>query len=151
MVTIHTHAETTVPADRVVAALTDFSDHRFELFANLDRRYFQLHDSGPTWAEVTEGSPFAGGIWERTRYDWSKPGTVRLDLVDSNAFAPGSSWEYRVHPETHGHTQVSLTVHRVPRTLKARLLATMLTIFGERVFRSDLAKTLQTIATRTTT
>src|SRR6266516_4071660 len=138
MVTIHTHAETTVPADRVVAALTDFTDHRFALFGNLDRRHFQVHQAGDTWAEVTEGASFAGGIWERSRYDWSKPGVVRLDLVDSNAFAPGSYWEYGIHPDSHGHTAVDLTVHRIPRTLKARLLLTLLTLFGKRVFRTDL-------------
>ena len=82
------------PAD-IRAALTDFSDRRPALWPNLDPRFYQVHDLGENWADVTEGSSFLGGIWERDRYDWSTPGVVRIDVVESNAFAPGSYWEYR--------------------------------------------------------
>ena len=62
------------------------------LWPNLDRRYCRVHSVGDTWAEVAEGSNFAGGVWEKTRYDWSRPGEVTIEVLASNAFAPGSFW-----------------------------------------------------------
>ena len=58
-----------------------------------------MHDRGDTWADVTEGTD-AGGIWQRYRYDWSDPQLVKLTVTDSNAFGPGSYWEYRLTPLT---------------------------------------------------
>ena len=86
MANVHIHAETPVPPERILAALTDFTDRRFDYWPNLDQRLYQVHATGDTWAEVTEGAAFAGGIWERGRYDWSTPGVVRLEVTDSNAF-----------------------------------------------------------------
>lgn len=79
--------DTTLPAQAVIGALTDFSDRRIELWPNIDRKYYKVHDVARTSAEVTEGSR---GVWERTRYDWSEPGKVRIQVQDSNAFRPGS-------------------------------------------------------------
>ena len=63
--------------------------------SNSRPRFYQVHQLGETTAEVTEGSAFADGVWERARYDWSAPGTVRITVPDSNAFAPGGSWTYQ--------------------------------------------------------
>jgi hypothetical protein len=52
---------------RILAALTDFTDRRLDYWPSLDRRLYQVHATGDTWAEVTEGAAFAGGIWERGR------------------------------------------------------------------------------------
>jgi hypothetical protein len=146
MVNIHLIRDTQLPPERIIAALTDFSDRRLELFPNLDKQYFTVHQTGDTHAEVTEGSSFAGGIWERARYDWSKPGTVTLTVVESNAFAPGSTWRYRIEPKPGGGSRVELTVHRVPRTARARLLAIPMALFGAKIFGADLAKTLDRLA-----
>src|SRR6516225_9802289 len=91
MVNIHLVRDTQLPPERIIGALTDFSGRRLELFPTLARQYFTVHETGDTHAEATEGSSFAGGIWERARYDWSEPGTVTLTVVESNAFAPGST------------------------------------------------------------
>jgi len=37
-------------------------------------------------------------------------------------------------------------VHRVGKNLKGRVLATMLRIFGQRIFRQDLEQTLKRLA-----
>jgi hypothetical protein len=142
MATVHVRADAPVPPERIRAALTDFTDHRFAYFPHLDPSRYRVHAAGGTWAEVTEGAAFAGGIWERSGYDWSTPGVIRLQVIDSNAFRPGSSWEYRIRPDGRGGSHVDLTVRRLPRTAKGRLLTALLTVFGRRVFRTDLAKTL---------
>ncbi len=137
---------TGVPPDRFVRALTDFSPARAEIWPNVDARYLTVHGQGDGWADVTEGSGFAGGVWERNRYDWSRPGVVRIDVTDSNAFAPGSSWLYEVSPAGTG-SRIRVTVDRRPRTVKGRLIGVLLALFGRPVFRSDLRKVLARVGT----
>ena len=74
MATIRYSADGAISPERFIAALTDFSDRRPELWPNLDTRFFKLHERGETWAEVTEGTDVLGGVWARERYDWSDPG-----------------------------------------------------------------------------
>jgi hypothetical protein len=132
---------TSLPPERVLDALTDFGPDRPKRWPNLDPKYFQTHALEPTSAEVTEGSSFAGGVWERARYDWSERGVVKIAVVDSNAFKAGASWTYRVQPEGPG-SRVELRVDRRGRTLKGRLLASVLRVSGRAVFCGDLQKTL---------
>ncbi|HEX6527842.1 MAG TPA: SRPBCC family protein [Streptosporangiaceae bacterium] len=138
-------ATTAVSPDRVLAALTDFTADRPRIWPGLDPRFYQVHRLGETSAEVTEGSSFAGGVWERARYDWSGPGLVRITVLDSNAFAPGGSWTYQVAPASNG-SRVSLTVKRRGRTVKGRLLAALLHLTGRPVFCGDLRKALAGLA-----
>ena len=138
--------DTAVPADRFVAALTDFTDARSTTFGNSEAGYLTVHDQGPDWAEVTEGSDVGGGIWQRYRYDWSTPGRVRLEVLDSNTFGAGSWWEYRLTSRPDGRTQVELTVNRVPVTTKARLLDLLLRFYGPIFYRRDLRRSLDRLA-----
>lgn len=146
MPTITVHARTTAPADRVIAELTNFTDleRRLAVWPNLDRAHLSVHAVGPDWAEVTEGSGFVGGVWERLRYDWRTPGTVTLTVLDGNAFAAGGTWTYRIGAAPGG-AEVHLTVHRVPAALKGRLLSIPLTLLGHRIFAADLRQSLQHI------
>ena len=95
---IHYEADGAIAADRFIAALTDFSERRPELWPDLDAKFYELHDLGDTWADVTEGTDVLGGVWARERYDWSEPGVVRLRLVEAVDFRPGTVTEYRVTP-----------------------------------------------------
>jgi Polyketide cyclase / dehydrase and lipid transport len=130
-----------VPPERFVEALTDFGPRRSEVFGNSEGGYLEVHDRGDTWADVTEGSAVAGGVWQRYRYDWSEPGVVRLEVLDSNAFGKGSSWEYRVTP-ADGGSDIALTIRRTPTTLKGRVLDLALRLTGNRFVRKDLEKTV---------
>ena len=57
-------------------------------------QHLRVHEVGEAFAEVTEGNPWPiGYVWERLRYDWSQPGSVRGVVTDSNTFKPGSTWE----------------------------------------------------------
>ena len=143
MTTIQCSIDTPVPEERVRAALTDFSAARPAVWPNLDPSLYQVHDLRPACADVTEGSRFGGGIWERASYDWADPHRVNLTVTASNAFAPGSSWEYATTPQPGGGTHVELVVTRRGRTIKGRLLAALLRVSGRKVFCGDLAKTLR--------
>ena len=76
MATIHLTETTTSTPEQFVAGLTDFGPGRSQLFGNSADEYLKLHDAGPDWADVTEGS---GGVWERLHYDWSDPNRVVHD------------------------------------------------------------------------
>jgi polyketide cyclase/dehydrase/lipid transport protein len=134
------------PPEVFLRALTDFSPRRPELWPNLSPKLYQVHSVGPTEAEVTEGSAAFGGVWERTRYDWSEPGVVLIEVEDSNAFAPGSWWRYQVEPVGSG-SRVRFQFDRRPKNLKGRLVSFLLAFGGKRVFTRSLEETLRRLGT----
>ncbi len=145
MAHVSTDMNTTVPPEVVLGALTDFSEKRLELWPNIDRKYYKVHDVSGTTAEVTEGSR---GVWERTHYDWSRPGLVRIDVQDSNAFRPGSFWIYSVQPSPEGGSRVHLEFVRRPRNAKGLLLSALLSIAGRKIFGDFLGETLRRLERR---
>ena len=140
---VHVHAHGAFPPERFVAALTDFGPGRSQIWGNNDEGRLRVHDKGDTWAEVTEGSPAAGSIWQRSRYDWSSPGAVTIEVLDSNAFGPGSRWTYLLEPGKTGGTDIDLDVVRVPNTTKGRILDVLLSLGGRSYFARDLRHTVQ--------
>ncbi len=94
MARIHISTDSDLPADTVLAAITDFSSRRPRLWPNIDPGVYEVHEVGADWADVTEGSSIAGGVWTRERYEWSVPGVVRATVQDSNIFRSGF-WEMR--------------------------------------------------------
>jgi Polyketide cyclase / dehydrase and lipid transport len=145
MAHVVTDLDTSASPERVMDALTDFSERRLELWPNIDRKYFAVNARGDHSAEVTEGSPVFGGVWERGRYDWSHPGTVRLDVHDSNAFKPGSFWIYEVTPGANGGSHVHMEFERRPRNLKGVFVGALLSLFGKKIFGKSLRDTLNRI------
>jgi hypothetical protein len=146
MTTIQFIVESPLPPAAIRDALTDFSERRPTLWPNLDTRFYKVHYVGDTWADVTEGSSFLGGVWEHDRYDWSDPDVVHITVVESNAFSSDSFWEYRIHETANGGSHVDATVHRVGKTLKGRIVALLLGLFGRKVFLTDFQKALTRIA-----
>jgi Polyketide cyclase / dehydrase and lipid transport len=145
MAHVVTDLDTTASPEQVIRALTDFSPRRFELWPNVDRKYFKVETIGDSSAEVTEGSGVFGGVWERGRYDWSRPGTVRIDVTDSNAFEPGSFWLYQVTPGANGGSHVRMEFDRKPRNLKGRLVSAILGVVGKKMYGEQLSETLRRV------
>ncbi len=145
---VHVRAHGSFAPDVFTAALTDFGPGRAEVFGNTPPDGVQVHDRGETWAEVTEGST-TGPVWQRSRYDWSGPGEVRIDVLDSNAFGPGSRWLYRVTPAPGGGSDIDLSVVRVPSSTRGRLLDLVLSAgAGHLFFSRDLRRTVRTLESR---
>ncbi len=132
--------ESSLPPDRVLAAATDFSERRPDLWPSISRRYYKVHELGDTWAEVTEGSDILGGIWAKERYDWSTPGLVRATVMESNVFSSGV-WEMHVEPDGSGGSRIDVLSHRHPKG-KGRLTALMMAVGGKRFLTQSLEKTL---------
>ena len=134
--TVHT---TLSPAD-VMTLFTDFGPDRADRWPNVDEAHFKVHEVGSDWAEVTEGNAMG---WERERYTWdAAAGSVVIDTIDSNLWAPGSSWRYELSP-ADGGTDVHVTLTRVAKTLKGRLIGAVIPLIGARLigkqFRALLA------------
>jgi hypothetical protein len=136
--------DTTASPERVIGALTDFSSKRLELWPNLDGKY-DLEATGAMSADVTEGSAAFGGVWERSHYDWSRPGTVRIDVQESNAFQPGSYWLYQVTPTPGGGSHVHMEFDRRPANFKGHVLSSLFRVAGNQVFGKSLGETLHRI------
>jgi len=143
MATIRYAADGAISPARFIAALTDFSERRPELWPNLDTKYYRLHEVGDTWAEVTEGTDVLGGIWARERYDWSKPGHVVLQLIESAHFRPGTTIDYRVTSGPNGGCHVEVVSQRIATSLPGRLIGVVLTVIGSARLARDLRTTLE--------
>lgn len=61
--------------------------------------------------------------WERSRYDWSQPGSIKGTVVDSNVFAPGSTWELRVRPREGGSEAEMILTRGFQKGPKGRIAA----------------------------
>lgn len=146
MAKIHYEADGEVSAERFVAALTDFSEPRPELWPNLDAKFFRLIDRGDTWAEVKEGTDVLGGVWGRERYDWSEPGRVTLTLLESPDFRPGTVIDYHVSDRPGGGSHVSVDFQRIAKSLRGRFVGVVVQLTGTSRFRKDLRETLARLA-----
>ena len=136
--------ETRLAPNAVLAALTDFGPNRAKVWPNIDEQHFKIHDQGPGWAEVTEGSSVAGGVWERERYTWdSTKGAVTIETLDSNTWGPGSRWEYRIAPAAGGGSEIEVSVKRNGKGLKGRLIELGLAAGGARLLRSQMQQAME--------
>jgi hypothetical protein len=143
MAHIHFRLETRLAPDAVLAALTDFGPRRAKVWPNIDDKHFQLHSQGPGWAEVTEGSSVAGGVWEREKYTWdATTGTVAVETLDSNTWGPGSRWDYRLTPTANGGTEVDVSVERRGKGWKGKVIELGLIFAGTAMLRSQMEQAL---------
>ncbi len=145
MPTFNFRQTTTATPEQFVAALTDFGPGRSELFENSADDYLEVHDKGPTEADVTEGS---GGIWERLHYEWSDPNHIVLTTTDSNAWGDGPSHTYSLKRRADGRTDVDYTVVRQGKNLKGRFLGIVLGTVGKGRLESAFEKFLKAIEAR---
>ena len=145
MSTIHFRHTTTATPAQFLAGLTDFGPGRSRLFGNSADDYLQVHERGPTEADVTEGS---GGVWERLHYDWSDPARVVMTTVDSNVWGGASSHTYTFTRLAGGGTRVDAVVVREGKNLKGRLLGFVLGGIGKGVLEKAFVNSLRAIERR---
>ena len=97
---VSTRVTTKLSPAEVLRILTDFGPNRAKAFPGVDDSNLTLHDQGDTWADVTEGNKIG---WERDRYEWdAEKGTISALTTDSNLWAAGSRWDYRLTPQGSG-------------------------------------------------
>jgi hypothetical protein len=133
---VHT---TLAPSD-VLALLTDFGPDRAKNWPNINEAHFKVHETGPDWAEVTEGT---GMGWEKERYEWdAAAGTVTIETLDSNLWGPGSGWRYEM-TSADGGTDVHVTLNRVPSSFKGRVVGALIPVVGAKALGKQLQSVLR--------
>jgi hypothetical protein len=135
------------PPQRVIDALTDFSDRRPDLWPGLAREDYEVYSVGETTADVREGSTRPVRVWAREHYDWSTPGTVRWTVVESNFCTPGSGVAVTVTPAGDGGSQVRLEWERHPSNARGRVAMVFMRLLGRQVLRRYLGGVLAKLAT----
>jgi hypothetical protein len=145
MTVLHFHQTTTSTPEQFIAGLTDFGPGRSEIFPNSADSYLEVHDRGPTWADVTEGSK---GTWERLSYDWSDPNEVFATTTDSNAWGEPSGHTYRFTRNPDGTTEVDLVSVRDGKNLKGHFFAGVFALFGKRVLGPAFENSVKAIEAR---
>lgn len=147
MLRIAVSAETSATPEQVLAfAGSDFSACRATIWANVAANKLEVHERGDAHAEVTE---YATGpawfAWERSRYDWSEPGTVEQTVLDSNVVEPGSTWQLRVSPREGGSTVEMTLVRTFRRSLAGQVGHALNRIGGSRGWAFYLRRTLRAV------
>jgi len=143
MTTVNFKLRSPLPPDAVLSALTDFGPSRSDVWPNVDSAHFKVHGQGPGWAEITEGSSVAGGVWERERYSWDAAArTVTIETLDSNVWGPGSRWDYRLAPGSGGGTAIEVKVVRNGKGWKGRMIGLALSLAGPGMLRSQMKQAL---------
>jgi hypothetical protein len=147
MTTVNFTLQSQLTLDAVLAAITDFGPTRSDVWPNVDSAHFKVHDQGPGWAEITEGSSVAGGVWERERYSWDAAArTVTVETLDSNVWGPGSRWDYRLSPGSGGGTAIDVTVVRNGKGWKGRMIGLALLLAGPRMLSSQMKQALSRVS-----
>jgi hypothetical protein len=127
--------ESDLPPERILAALTDFSDRRPDLWPGLRREDYQVLALGDTWAEIREGT--GGPIWARERYDWSTPGRVTWTVQESGFSRSGDAVVVDVSPRPGAGSRIHVDWTRNGKNLVGRLVvATIVALRGGPVRRS---------------
>jgi hypothetical protein len=143
-------AETSASPEQVIEiAGTDFSPRRAEIWPNVRKTRLTVHDRGETYVEVTEGGTGpARFIWERSRYEWSRPGVVTSTVIDSNALLPGSTFELRASFREGGSTVEMILDRQFRPGGWGRIGYALNRMAGERLFSSMLRQALKGVEKR---
>ena len=146
MAKIEMDIETKLPPEKVVEALTDFTDRRTKIWPGLSPEYYEVYAVGETTAEVREGNTKPFRTWAKEHYDWSTPGKVRWTVNESNFCKPGSYVSAEVTPGQDGGSHLHVTWNREPSNLKGWFVVTMLTLTKGGPIPKYTKKTLDSLA-----
>lgn len=149
MLDIRVSAVTSASPDDVLRAARDFSEERPRIWRNCKLPFLRVHDQGDDFAEVTEGLRIGGVFWERSRYEWSQPCSVRQVVLESNVLAPGSTWELDAEPRDGGGSTVEMRLRRdFHSSPKGRVGFTLNHLGGRRGWGAYLRRALAEIEKR---
>lgn len=138
--------DTKASPTQVVAALTDFSERRLQIWeGTLDPDKFEVYEVGDTGARVREGSK-RPNVWAVEKYDWSQPGRVTWEVEESNFCKPGSGIEVSVAEGTSGGSHLDLTWHREPSNLKGWMLLAPMKVVGPKMLEKFMGGALDRYA-----
>jgi hypothetical protein len=115
--------ESSLSPEQVVAALTDFSDRRPQMWTGISPQYYEVYSVGDTNADVREGTKQGPlNVWAREIYDWSTPGTVVWTVKESNFCTAGSYVKAEIYPREGGGSVIKSTWDRTATSFAGRFI-----------------------------
>jgi hypothetical protein len=150
MAKIEMDVETKLLPDKVIEALTDFSDRRPEIWRGISREFYEVYSVGETSADIREGQTKPVRVWGKEHYDWSKPGNVTWTVTESNFSRPGSYVSADVTPRPEGGSHVHITWERWGSNLKGRFVVAILKATKGGPIPKYMKKTLDGLAEQAT-
>jgi len=136
--------DTAATPEQARDALIDFTDRRPDIWPGLSRDAYEVYEVGETSAVIREGNA-RPKVWARERYDWSAPGVVRWEVLESNFCNPGSYVQATISPQGPG-SHVEIEWNRTPSTFAGRLMIMMMKVAGPKILRSYVRKSLDKVA-----
>jgi hypothetical protein len=137
----HTRAR---PED-VIGLMVDFSPARPNRWPKSSAKAFEVYHVGETDAEIREGQDFPK-IWARWHYEWFTPGSVTMNVVESDALVPGSLMTMTAVPATDGGSDVHVVWDNASRNASALLGVVVMRFFGPRLLSSYFKKVFDGLA-----
>lgn len=124
----------TLPPEKIMGAMLDFSDRRPDLWPGLARKFYEVYEVGETTALIREGSGAPINVWAKERYDWSTPWRVEWRVQESNFSVPGSGVVMTVTPAGTG-AEVRIEWERAGSNVRGKLLVPLLASGNGRMLR----------------
>ena len=135
--------QTSLSPEQVVAALTDFSPRRPQMWRGISPEHYVVYSVGETTADVREGTRQGPlNVWAREMYDWSVPNTVTWTVKESNFCTPGSYVRAEVQPRQGGGSVVKSTWNRTPTSLAGRFIFAVMKLTRGGAIESSMRKGL---------
>ena len=141
MARVDVSIDTKLAPEAVIAALTDFSDRRPDIWPGLARSKYKVYSVGENSAEVQEGNE-KPDMWARELYDWSEPGVVKWTVKESNFCTPGSRVIATISPAAGGGSHIEIDWERHPTTFSARLMLPMIVVTKGAPVKASIKKAL---------
>ncbi|AGP66408.1 hypothetical protein OEM_48730 [Mycobacterium intracellulare subsp. yongonense 05-1390] len=136
---------TTASPHEVVELMTDFSPNRPHRWPALSAKAFEVYHVGETEADVREGQDFPK-VWAKWHYDWTKPNSVTLTVVESDAQAPGSFMTLEATPRPAGGSSVHGVWEQTSANLTGLIAVAMMRFAGPRLLSSYYKKVYDGLA-----
>jgi hypothetical protein len=142
--------QTTLPPERVRAALLDFTERRPDIWPGLTRELYEVYSVGETTADLKEGTkmPF-GTVWAREQYDWADPDTVRWTVEESNFCTPGSYVSATTRRREEGGTRIEIHWERTPTSLIGKVASRLIVATKGKPVAASVEKALRKLEAET--
>ncbi|MEE3751572.1 hypothetical protein [Mycobacterium intracellulare] len=136
---------TTATPNEVIELMTDFSPNRPHRWPALSAKAFEVYHVGETEADVREGQDFPK-VSARWHYDWAKPNSVTLTVVEGDAQAPGSFMTLEATPRPEGGSSVHGVWEQTSTNLTGMIAVAMMRFVGPRLLSSYYKKVYDGLA-----
>jgi hypothetical protein len=143
-VRLQMETRTSLSPAQVVAALTDFSERRPQMWTGISPEHYKVYSVIESSADVREGTKRGGlDVWAREAYDWSTPNTVTWTVQESNFCTPGSYVRAEISPLEAGGSLIKSTWERTATSMSGRFVFAVMKLTRGKVIETSMRKGLE--------